>query len=82
MGRPTHARMNIPVFLPGNNRGFTEVRGVATITPDGRVEILLQNAEHAMGLAEMQKQGKIISLSFDYLNDPDRKPDHVEQIGG
>lgn len=61
-------RMRIPVFLPGNSRDWTEINGVATINEEGDVHVQLQK-EHAMALAEMAKNGQIIALSFDYLEE-------------
>lgn len=58
----------IPVFLPGNQRNFDEIRGVAEIDPnDGEIKVKLQHKEHAERLVEMARKGQIISLSFDYL---------------
>lgn len=57
----------IPVFLPGNQRDFLEINGVATISENGEINVTLQHPEHAMHLAAMANAGRIIALSFDYL---------------
>lgn len=65
--KPAMTQTMIPVFLPGNQRDFTEIKGVATISETGEVSIILQRPEHAKGLADLAKEGRIIALSFDYL---------------
>ncbi len=59
------ALLKLPVFLPGNNRNWTQVDGVARITDRGvlTVELSEENAKRLVNLAE---KGILLQVSFDY----------------
>ncbi len=59
------ATIQLPVFLPGNNRNWKQVDGVARITSEGEVVVKL-NPENAESLVEMAKRGILVQLAFDY----------------
>lgn len=65
------AHIAVPVFLPGNERNWEEVRGIASVNETGEIVVKLQNPKHAMKLAEDHRKGKLIAVSFDYLPDKD-----------
>lgn len=56
----------IPVFLPGNNRDWSEVAGVATISEDGEIVIKLHSKEAAQHLIKLSLDKVIYAVSFDY----------------
>lgn len=66
--------IEIPVFLPGNNRDWTKVDGRARIIADGRILIALK-PEDAVRLIEMARAGLLYQCAFDYrINDSKEKP--------
>lgn len=56
----------LPVFLPGNDRDWREVKGSAHIDPEGKIVITLFNKEDAEALAEMSRNGILWQVGFDY----------------
>lgn len=63
------AEMKLPVFLPGNNRDWQQVDGVATIDSEGEIHVKLLKPENAQLLVEMGEEGILMQLSFDYRMD-------------
>ncbi len=59
------AEIQLPVFLPGNNRNWEKIDGKARITAEGEVVVKLQ-LEDAARLVEMAKKGILVQLAFDY----------------
>lgn len=59
-------KMQIPVYLPGSNRDWTEHSGVATITPEGELTVRFDNPKSAEILVDMAKAGTLMACSFDY----------------
>lgn len=58
--------VQLPVFLPGNNRDWVMVDGVATITEEGEINVKLHDPEKAQQLVEMFKERILLQISFDY----------------
>lgn len=59
-------KMELPVFLPGNHRDWTEFEGIATITEIGEIHIRLRDPEASKTLVEMAREGTLYQVSFDY----------------
>ncbi len=59
------ATLQLPVFLPGSNRNWEEVKGVARFTAEGEVVVKLQ-PEDAGRLIAMARRGILVQLAFDY----------------
>lgn len=62
------ATLRLPVFLPGNNRDWQKVDGVATITDDGKIVVTVEPHKAEM-LVLMAKNDLLFQLSFDYRMD-------------
>lgn len=63
-------KAQLPVYLPGNDRDWTKVQGLATVTDEGEINIKLRDKNYAIDLANMFKKGILIQLAFDYqMND-------------
>lgn len=61
----TSVIMQLPVFLPGNNRNWDQIDGVLTITEDGTINIKLDESGTAR-LVDAAKKDILIQCSFDY----------------
>lgn len=59
------AEIQLPVFLPGNNRNWDQIDGTARITSEGEVVVQLK-PEDAVRLVEMGERGILVQLAFDY----------------
>lgn len=69
--------IKLPAFLPGNNRNWDQVDGIATITEDGKINVRFQNPEDGKRLVEMARNNILFQISFDY-----RMPSKtIEKIG-
>lgn len=64
-------RGHLPVYLPGNNRDWNEVPGLATISDNGEINIKLADKRMALNLAKMFQQGTLLQLAFDYQMSPE-----------
>jgi hypothetical protein len=62
----------LPVFLPGNNRDFKEIQGLADINDEGQIIITLQHKSAGLELLKMRNDGILFACAFDYL-DPTAK---------
>lgn len=60
-------QMPLPVFLPGNDRDWKEIKGVAEISADGEIHIKLERKEAGLELFQMQQDGILFALGFDYM---------------
>jgi hypothetical protein len=65
---PWKAQMPLPVFLPGNNRDFQEIQGVAEINAEGQIVITLQHKDAGLALFKMKQEGILFACSFDYMD--------------
>lgn len=63
----TGGQMLLPVFLPGNNRDFKEIQGLADINAEGQIVITLQHKEAGLELLKMRADGILFACAFDYL---------------
>lgn len=64
----TDVRKPIPVFLPGTNRDWEQVAGIATITEEGEINIKLHSKQMALDLVERwTNEDKIVGCSFAYV---------------
>ena len=61
--------VQLPVFLPGNDRDWTKHDGVATITDDGEIRVKLFDKRAAIDLGQMAKKNILLQLAFDYRMD-------------
>ena len=61
-------QMPLPVFLPGNNRDFKEIQGVAEINDEGQIIITLQHKEAGLALFQMKQEGLLFACAFDYID--------------
>ena len=66
-------QMPIPVFLPGNDRNFNEIQGVAEINPEGQIIITLQHKEAGLELFKMKQEGILFACAFDYIPPKEHK---------
>ena len=67
------AKINeIPVFMPGNNRDWREIRGMARITAEGDISVRLKDRKDALELIRMWDEGILWQLSFDYKMTPEQ----------
>lgn len=62
----SNVEMNLPVFLPGNNRDWSEVKAVARIDGSGEIHIRLMNPADGQRLVQMAADGILYQCSFDY----------------
>lgn len=60
------AEIELPIFLPGNNRDWTKADGLATITNDGEIHIRLRDPQAASMLVEMAQERIPLQVAFDY----------------
>lgn len=58
--------VELPVFLPGNNRDWTEVQGRAVISSKGEIIIKLVREEDTQRLIKQAQEGILWQLSLDY----------------
>jgi hypothetical protein len=65
-------QMLLPVFLPGNDRGFKEIQGLADINDEGQIVITLQHKDAGLELLRMRSEGILFACAFDYL--PPKEP--------
>lgn len=66
----------IPVFLPGSNRDWTQVQGLAEISSEGIITIRMAKKEDAERLVDLAKEGILFQCAFDYR----MKPEKLEEI--
>lgn len=62
---PEEVVMELPVFLPGNNRDWTQVAGRAHITSDGLIVVHLK-PEDTERLIKLARDGILYQCAFDY----------------
>lgn len=63
--------MELPCFLPGTARDWTEVRAKATITKSGEIHIKMFESQDSVRLVEMARDNILFQVSFDYKMPPE-----------
>lgn len=63
---PEYIVFDLPVWLPGNDHNWASTDGVASISSDGDMVIVIKDKKKALSLAELVKKGSIVGLSFSY----------------
>ena len=71
-GQASHTKP-IAVYLPGYDRDHVKGQGLATISENGEISIKLYNREHARRLVELDQQGILYAVGFDYIPVKEKK---------
>ncbi len=75
---PEHSRaiIDLPVHMPGNNRNWETVAGVAKVTADGSVRVTFSDPKSSDALVHMAEERILLQLSFDYR----QSEDHLKKV--